>query len=132
VSSDVSSAESGLFVAGSDAAAVPLRNRCGSSPGAIREEALFHMASYAHAGPLQCHRRAVPPPRQVAASNPAFASKVGYTLTYDVVINSGGPSASITSPSHNDVLTSRRRAAARPASSPARKVCFGFENPSIG
>ena len=43
---------------------------------------------------------------QLAAANPKSASKVSYSLTYDVRINSTAPPASVTSPSHNDVLQS--------------------------
>lgn len=43
---------------------------------------------------------------QLAATNPEFASKLSYSLTYDVRINSAAPPASVTSPSHNDVLQS--------------------------
>jgi hypothetical protein len=43
---------------------------------------------------------------QLAATNPKFASKVSYSLTYDVRINSTSPPAAVISPSHNDVLQS--------------------------
>ena len=46
------------------------------------------------------------PKLQVADNKPKFASKVSYSLTYDVRINSSAPPASVTSPSHNDVLQS--------------------------
>ena len=43
---------------------------------------------------------------QLAATKPKFASKVTYSLTYDVRINSTPPPVAVTSPSHNDVLQS--------------------------
>ena len=43
---------------------------------------------------------------QLAATNPKFAAKVAYSLTYHVRINSSAPPALVTSPSHNDVLQS--------------------------
>lgn len=42
----------------------------------------------------------------MAATNPKFANKVSYSLTYDVRVASSAPPLSITSPSHNEVLKS--------------------------
>lgn len=62
---------------------------------------------------------------QVKASDPAIASKVSYTLTYDVTVNSKVPPALITSPNHDNKLTSGTEdgAAVRIRSSREGKLC---------